>query len=69
LKRAGPKAPTAVHVPLGITYHLDKKAKVIAGCLEKQFTSYDLCNEKHVRQVKTTVQALLASVDGPRWGK
>jgi hypothetical protein len=30
MKRDGPKAPTAVHGPSGITYHPNKKANVIA---------------------------------------
>jgi hypothetical protein len=30
MKRDGPKAPTAVHGPLGITYHPNEEAKVIA---------------------------------------
>jgi hypothetical protein len=59
-----PEAPTAVHVPLGITYHTNEKANVIAGCLENQFTSHDLCDENHEREVETIVQALLASVQG-----
>jgi hypothetical protein len=32
--------------------------------LENQFTSHNLCDENHERQVETTAQALLASVDG-----
>jgi hypothetical protein len=45
MKRDGPKAPTAVHGPLGITYQPNEKANVIADCLEFQFTSHDLCDE------------------------
>jgi hypothetical protein len=30
MKRDGPKAPTTVHGPFGITYHLNEKANVIA---------------------------------------
>jgi hypothetical protein len=41
-ERDGPMAPTAVHGPLGITYHMNKRANVIADCLENQFTSHDL---------------------------
>jgi hypothetical protein len=69
MKRDGPKAPTAVHGPLRITYHPYEKANEIADCLENQFTSRDLCDEKHEREVGTTVQALLASVDGTPLGK
>jgi hypothetical protein len=69
MKRDGPKAPTAIHGPLGITYHPNEKANVIADSLENQFTSHDLCDENHEREVETTVQALLASVDGTPLGK
>jgi hypothetical protein len=61
LEREGPKAPTAIHYTLGITYQPNEKADVIADCLEKQFTSHDLCEENHCIQVETTVQALLTS--------
>jgi hypothetical protein len=47
MKRDGPKAPAAVHGPLGIIYHLNEKANVIADCSENQFTSHDLCDETH----------------------
>jgi hypothetical protein len=43
----GPTAPTAIHGPLGIKFHPLEKANAIAGCLEKQFTPYDLCEENH----------------------
>jgi hypothetical protein len=69
MKRDGPKAPTAIHGPLGIKYHPNEKANVIADCLENQFTSHDLCDENHERKVRTTVQGLLASVDGTPLGK
>jgi hypothetical protein len=45
MKRDGPKAPTAVHGPLEITYHLNKKANMIVDCLENQFTSHNLCDK------------------------
>jgi hypothetical protein len=48
MKRDGPKAPTTVHGHLGITYHLNEKANVIADSLENQFMSHDLCDENHV---------------------
>jgi hypothetical protein len=63
MKRNGPRAPTAIHGPLGITYQPEEKANVIADYLENQFTSHDLCDENHERQVETTVQVLLASED------
>jgi hypothetical protein len=69
MKRYGPKAPTTIHGPLGITYHPNARVNVIADCLENQFTSHDLCDENHERQVETTVQALLSSVDGTPLGK
>jgi hypothetical protein len=59
IDRDGPKAPTAVPGPLGITCHPNEKANVIADYLENQFTSHDLCDENHERQVETIVQALL----------
>jgi hypothetical protein len=69
MKRDGPKVPTAVHGPTGITYYRNEKANAIANCLEKQFTSHDLCDENHERRVKTKVQGLLASVDDTPLGK
>jgi hypothetical protein len=45
MKRDGPNASTAVHGPLRITDHPNKKANMIADCLENQFTSHDLCDE------------------------
>jgi hypothetical protein len=47
MKRDGPKAPTAVYGPLGITYHPKEKAIAIVDCLENQLTSHDLCEENH----------------------
>jgi hypothetical protein len=35
MKKDGPKTPTAVHGHLGITYHPNEKANVIADCLKK----------------------------------
>jgi hypothetical protein len=69
MKRDGPKAPTAVHGPLGITYHPNEEASLIADCLENQFTSHGLCDENRERRVETTVQALIASVEGTPMGK
>jgi hypothetical protein len=51
MKMDGPKTPTAVHGPLGITYHPNGKAKAFAGCLEDQFIFNDQCDESHKRQV------------------
>jgi hypothetical protein len=65
----GPKAPSAVHGHLEITYHPNEKANVIAYSSEKPFTSHDLCDENHERQVETKVQAPLSSVDCTPLGK
>jgi hypothetical protein len=69
MKRDGPKAPTAIHDSLGITYHPNERANVNAKCLENQFTSHELCHGNNERKVKTTAQDLLASVDGTQLGK
>jgi hypothetical protein len=53
MKMDRPKAPTALHGPLGITNHPNEKTCVTADCLENQFTSHDLCDEIHEQQVKT----------------
>jgi hypothetical protein len=47
MKRDETKAPFAIHGPLGITYHLKKKANVIADCLENHFRYHDLCDKNH----------------------
>jgi hypothetical protein len=62
MKRDGRKAPTAIRSPLGSTFHPLEKASAIAYCLEKQFTSHDLCDENHKRRVDTRIQALLETV-------
>jgi hypothetical protein len=69
MKRHVPKAQTAVHGPLGIIYQSNEKANVTADCLENQFTSHNLCDKNHERQVETRVQALLASVADTQMGK
>jgi hypothetical protein len=69
MKRDGPKAPTADHVPLGTTYHPDEKANVIADYLENQLSLHDLCDENHERHMETTVRVVLASVGGIPLGK
>jgi hypothetical protein len=62
MKRDGPRAPTAIHGPLGL------KAKTIADCLENLFTPHDLCDENCEPGVEARVQAVLESlkVDGCR---
>jgi hypothetical protein len=69
IERDERNAPTAVHDSLGIIYHRNEKADVIADCLENQFTSHDLCDENRERRVETRVQALIASVEGTPMGK
>jgi hypothetical protein len=69
MKRDGSKAPTAIHGSLGITYSSNEKANVIRDFLQNQFTSHDLCDENHERQVETTVQVLLESASGTPLGK
>jgi hypothetical protein len=63
MKRDGPKAPTAIRWPLGFTFHPLEKATAIADCLEKQFTSHELSDEKHERRVEARAQTLLENVD------
>jgi hypothetical protein len=53
----GPRAPTAVHGPLGIKCHPLEKANGNADCLDKQFSE-----ENHERRVEARVQALLKAV-------
>jgi hypothetical protein len=45
MKRDGPKAPTAIRGPFGLTSHPLEKANTIADCLENQFKSHELCDE------------------------
>jgi hypothetical protein len=61
--RDGPRAPTAIHGPLGIKFHPLEKANTIADFLEMQFTPDDLCEENHKWQVEARVQDLLEAVD------
>jgi hypothetical protein len=69
MNSGGPKAPTAVHGPLGIIYHLDEKANVTVDCLENQFTSHDPSDENHERRLETRAQILFAFVDDTSLGK
>jgi hypothetical protein len=63
LKRDGPRAHTATHVPLGRKFLLLEKAIAIADCLENQFTPHDSCDENHERWGEARVEALLEDVD------
>jgi hypothetical protein len=47
LKRDGPRAPTAIDGPLGLTFLPLEKDNAIADGLENQFTPHNLCNENH----------------------
>jgi hypothetical protein len=48
----GSKAATTIYGTLGITYHLNKKANVLADYLGNLFTSHELSDENHERQVQ-----------------
>jgi hypothetical protein len=63
MKRDGPKAPTVIRGPLGFIFYPLEKATATADCMEKQFTSHDLCDENHKRRVETSVQALLETAE------
>jgi hypothetical protein len=63
LRRDGSKAPTAVHGPSGLKFYPKDKANTIADCLEKRFTSHELCDKKHEQRVEARIQALAESVD------
>jgi hypothetical protein len=41
MKREGPKAPTAVHDPLGTTNHSKQKANKILDCRESQLRAVE----------------------------
>jgi hypothetical protein len=45
LKRAGPRAPTAIHGATGLKYHPFEKANATVDSLEIQFTPHDLCDD------------------------
>jgi hypothetical protein len=47
MKRDGPKAATAVHGPLGITYQPNERPNATVDCLETQFKSHDPCDDNH----------------------
>jgi hypothetical protein len=68
MKKDGPKASTAIHGPLGLTYQPKKKSNVIADCKENKFISHDLCHENHERQVEASLR-FGASLDGTPLGK
>jgi hypothetical protein len=55
MRRDGAKKPTAIHGPLGLTFHSLEKANAITDCLENQFTLHDLGDENHKHQVEARV--------------
>jgi hypothetical protein len=61
-ERGGPKAPTAIHGPLGPAFCPREKAYVTANCLEILFTPHKLFDADHERRVEARVQALLTTV-------
>jgi hypothetical protein len=63
MMRDGPNAPTAIHGPFGLTFHLLENARAIPDWLQKQFTHHCLCNKNYERRVEARVQALLEPVD------
>jgi hypothetical protein len=63
IKRDGPRAPAAIHGPLGFKFHPPTKANAIAHYLENHFTHHDLCDESHDQGVNARVQALLEAID------
>jgi hypothetical protein len=63
INRDGPRAPTEIHGPLGIKFHLLEKTNAITDCLENQYTPHDLCEENHERCVEARVEALLKALD------
>jgi hypothetical protein len=61
-KKSGePNAPSAIHDPLDPIFYPIDKGKIIADCLENQFTAHDLCDCYHRRHVEAQVEALLAT--------
>jgi hypothetical protein len=63
LKRDEPRAPTAIHGPLGLKFLPLEKSNAIANCLENQFTPHVLRDQNHERRVEARVQTLLEPVD------
>jgi hypothetical protein len=55
-KRGGPKAPSAIHGPLGSIFYPINKANIITDCLENQFRVPDLCDCGHRWHVEAQVE-------------
>jgi hypothetical protein len=47
----------------GYEFHPFEEVNAIAGSLEMQFTTNDLCNENHERRIDARVQGLLETAD------
>jgi hypothetical protein len=62
-ERGGPKAPSAIHGPLGPMFYPNDKANIIADSLENEFRAHYLCDCGQRRHVETQVKALLATID------
>jgi hypothetical protein len=59
IKIGGPKAPTAIHGPLGPIFYTIHKVNIIV-C---QFRVHDLCACDHRRHVEAQVEAQLAKIN------
>jgi hypothetical protein len=62
-KRAGLKAPSAIHGPLSLVFYSIDKPNIIADCLENQFSEHDLSDCGHMQHVEAQVKSLLTTVD------
>jgi hypothetical protein len=54
-KRVGPKAPSALHGPLGLILYPIDKTNMLAASLGNQFRAHDLGDCDHRQQVEATV--------------
>jgi hypothetical protein len=61
-KMGGPKAPYAIHGPLGPIFYPTNKANKMEDCLENLFRAHDLCDYDHRPHVEAQVEALLVTV-------
>jgi hypothetical protein len=61
IKRARPKAPSAIHGPLNHIFYLIDKANIVADCLENQFTVHALCDCEHRQQLEAELEVLLTA--------
>jgi hypothetical protein len=69
VKKDEPTAPASLLGRLGITYHPNEKANVIACYLENQVISHYPYDEIHERRIETRVQAHIISLDDTPLGK